>query len=186
MWAFAETVELTDHRTVGLRPLASADSDRLFAFFQALPKKDRLFPLDDIQNSDLIRKWTQNLDFEHVIPLVAEVGNEIVADGTLYIPRSGWGQHTGLIRLVVAGTHRDVGLDVLIVRKLVALAEEHGLEKLQVHVLEDDGTQVHLFHRLEVPKAVVLKNMVKERNGDNRNLGVMICDVGSLHRALGN
>ncbi len=39
MWAFAETAELTDHRTVGLRPLASADSDRLFAFFQALPKK---------------------------------------------------------------------------------------------------------------------------------------------------
>ena len=181
---YPKTATLRDDRTVVLRPLAHGDSDKLYAFFQALPEEGRLFLRHDVEDPALIRHWTDGIDFEHVIPLIAEDGDRIVADGTLHIETHSWMRHVGLIRLVIAETHRSVGLGTLITRELIAIAEERGLEKLQVHVIEDDRGQVKLFQLLGFETAAVLKDLVKDRKGNSRNLAIMINDVTNLGRIV--
>ncbi len=181
---YPKTERLKDGREVVLRPLAQDDFDGLFAFFQALPEEDRLFLADDVSDPALIRKWTDELDFKKVIPLVALDGDRIVADGTLHIAAGGWMRHLGHIRLVTARTHRHTGLGTIIARDLVALAGERNLEKIQAHVIEDNVGSVRMFETVGFKKAAVLANVVKDQHGDERNLAIMLNDVASLTRTL--
>ena len=117
---YPKTVTLKDGRTAAIRPLAHGDFDKLFAFFQAMPEDDRIFFRHDTRDPDLIRKWTEKIDFDNVVPLVAEDGDEIVGEGTLQITTHGWMRHVGLIRLVTARAHRRNWLGTFIVKELVA------------------------------------------------------------------
>ena len=184
MQDFPKTVTLRDGRTIVLRPLASGDSDKLYAFFQAVPEEGRLFLRHDVRDPALVRRWTAELNLESVVPLIAEEDDKIIADGTLHIETHSWMRHVGFIRLVIAETHRNVGLGTLIARELVAIAEQRSLEKLQVHVIDDDSRHIKLFQTLGFEKVAVLDGVVKDQNGANRNLAIMMSDVADLGRAL--
>ncbi|MCK4659507.1 MAG: GNAT family N-acetyltransferase [Phycisphaerae bacterium] len=181
---YPKTLHLKDDKSVVLRPLAEDDFDRLLRFFQGIPEEDRLFLADDVTDPDLIRKWTGNINFERVIPLVALDEDRIVGDGTLHMASGGWARHVGHIRLVTARTHRHSGLGTLLARDLVALAAERNLEKLMAHVIEDSEGAVRMFQAVGFEKAAVVRNLVKDLRGQERNLAIMINDVASLTRAL--
>ena len=138
---YPKTVQLRDRRTAVLRPVGHGDFDKLYAFFRGLPEEGRLFLRHNVDDPAVIRRWTDELSFEHVVPLVAEDGDTIVADGTLHVEKHSWMRHVGLIRLVIAETHRNVGLGSLIAQELIAIAIERNLEKLQVYLIEDDHRQ---------------------------------------------
>jgi ribosomal protein S18 acetylase RimI-like enzyme len=184
MKGYPKEVRLSDGRTVKLRPLAKDDFDRLYGFLKALPEEGRLFLRHNVLDAALVRQWTEYLDFDRVVPLLAEDGDEIIADGTLHIEPYSWMRHVGHIRLVIAESHRGVGLGSLMARDLVNVATERGLEKLQVHVIEDDHGQIRMYESLGFEKAAVLNGVVKDQKGTNRNLAVLINDVASLSRAL--
>ena len=181
---YPKTVTLRNGRTVSLRPLEKGDFEKLYAFFQELTDEDRLFFRNDVKDPNLIRRWTENIDFDRVIPLVAEDGDRIVADGTLHFRTHGWMQHVGLIALVVARSHRRSGLGTLTGRELVALAEERNLERVQAFVIEDDLGTVKMFETVGFNKAAVVKDMVKDQKGNTRNLAIMCNDVANLSRAM--
>ena len=182
--SYPKTVRLKDGRSVVLRPLASDDYDRLHAFFLALAAEDRLFLRDDVTDPKLVRKWTEQIDLERVIPLVAVDGDRIIADGTLHMTTHGWTRHVGHIRLVTASTHRRRGLGVLIVRELVAIAAECKLDKLQAYVIEDDAGSVKMFEAAGFKRQAVLNDMVRDRSGQSRNLLAMFNDVANLGRIM--
>ena len=181
---YPKNIQLKDGREVVLRPLTQGDFDRLFSFFRSLPEEDRLYLAHDVSDPDLIRKWTDELDFERVIPLVALEQDRIVGDGTLHIASRGWMQHVGQIRLVTARSHRHRGLGAFIARDLVALAAERGLEKLQAHVIEDSVAAVRMFEAVGFNKAVVIKKLVRDQHGTERDLAIMINDVVSLTQTM--
>ncbi|MHC4063821.1 MAG: GNAT family N-acetyltransferase [Planctomycetota bacterium] len=181
---YPKQVGLKNGRTAVIRLLGRDDLDRLLGFFRDLPDEDRMFLRHDVCDETLIRKWTQQLDLDHVIPLVAVDGDTIVADGTLHITTHGWMQHVGHVRLVTAKSHRRTGLGTILARELVNLAERRGLEKLQAHVIEDNVGSVQMFANLGFDKVAVLRDMVKDRHGKNRHLAIMINDVSKLGRIM--
>jgi L-amino acid N-acyltransferase YncA len=186
MWIheYPKILELKNGREVLLRPLASDDFDMLHSFFCSLPEEDRLFLAHDVTDAELIRKWTEELDFERVIPLVAQDEDLIVGDGTLHMASRGWMRHVGQIRLVTARTHRHTGLGRLIARDLVALAAEHELEMLQAHVIADSVGAVRMFEAVGFNKVAVMKKLVRDQNGHSRDLAIMINDVVSLNQVM--
>jgi ribosomal protein S18 acetylase RimI-like enzyme len=181
---YPKTVRLKGNRTAVIRPLQKDDFERLLSFFRSLPDDGRMYLRHDVTDPELIRKWTAEMDLEHVIPLVAVEGDTIAADGTLHIASRGWARHVGHIRLVVGPSHRRLGVGTVIARELVDLAEERKLEKLQAHVIENNIGAVRMFERLGFEKAAVLKDMVKDQNGRNQNLAVMINDVARLSQIM--
>lgn len=184
MDTFPKTVTLKDGRKVVLRPLAGNDSSRLHAFFVSLPEEDRIFLQHDVTDPQVARRWTEQLDLAHVFPLVAVDGDKIVADGTLHVVTHGWMQHVGQIRLATARTHRHAGLGVFLVRELVAVASERKLEKLQAQFIEDDIGAVKMFEAVGFKRTAVIKDIAKDKTGQNRNLLVMLNDVSDLERRM--
>ena len=176
---YPKALKLKDGRTVSLRPLQRHDADKLGTFFSTLPDEDRMFLRHDVSDPDLVRQWTEKLDFEQIVPLVALDGDTIVGDGTLHIAAHEWMRHVAHIRLVTARTHRHKGLGALIARELVALAADRDIEKLQAHVVEDK-----MFQAVGFNTVAVLKDMVKDRTGRKRNLAIMDNDVASLGRIM--
>lgn len=181
---YPKQMTLRDGQSVVIRPLEKEDFERLRAFFQGLPAEDRLYLRHNVSNPDIIRQWTDRIDLEHVVPLVALGGNAIVAQGTLHISTHGWMQHVGHVRLAIAASHQRIGLGSLLARELVSLAEHRGLEKLQAHVIESSAGAVRMFERVGFEKVAVLKDFVKDQNGRNQNLVVMVNDVSRLSRIL--
>lgn len=182
--AYPKKTALKDGRTVEIRPLTSGDFDKLYEFFQVLPEEDRLFLRHDVTDPEIVGRWVEQIDLDHVIPLVVEDGDKIVADGTLHLATHGWSQHAGEIRLVTARTHRRIGLGTVLARELVGLAEQCGLERLRTHVIEDDLASVRTFSRLGFETAAVLKEWVKDRAGNKRNLAIMTNEVPDLTRIM--
>lgn len=181
---YPKTVTLRDGRDVVLRPLARDDFDALHAFFRALPEEDRIYLRHDVCDPDVVRKWTEQLDFDRVVSLVAVDADQIVGDGTLHMAAHGWMRHVANIRLVTASSHRRRGLGGLIARELVAIAETKNIEKLQAQFIEDDAGAVKMFEAVGFKRMAVLKEMVKDKNGKKRNLLIMASDVSDLGRIM--
>jgi RimJ/RimL family protein N-acetyltransferase len=184
MRAYPKEAALKDGHRIVIRPLNSGDFDKLYAFFQALPEEDRLFLRHDVTSPEIVHKWVGQIDLNRAIPLVAEDGGKIVADGTLRLANHGWSRHVGDIRLVTARTHRGLGLGTVIARELVALAEERELEKLQVQVIEDNIGSVKMCERVGFKMEAVLKDLVKDQRGHLRNLAIMTNDVANLGQIM--
>jgi len=182
--SYPRLATLTDGRTVALRPLTRDDFAPLHAFFLALPDEDRIFLRHDVCDPDVVRRWTDQIDFERVLPLVAVDGDKIVGDGTLHIASHGWMQHVGNVRLVTARTHRHVGLGRAIARELVAIAESKNIEKLQAEFIEDDIGAVKMFEAVGFKRLAVLKDVVKDIHGQPRNLLLMMSSVSDLERVM--
>jgi RimJ/RimL family protein N-acetyltransferase len=181
---YPKEVALKNGQKVTLRLLDNTDSDKLYAFFQALRDEDRLFLRHDVTDRDLIAGWVANIDLRRIIPLVAEDGDKIVADGTLHLATHGWSQHAGEIRLVTGPTHRRIGLGTVVARELVRAAEDLGLEKLRTHVIEDDVGSVTTLRRLGFVVAAVLEDWVKDQRGNKRNLAIMTNSVVQLTQVM--
>lgn len=181
---YPKAVKLKDGSSVLIRPLAHDDFDQLLSFFQALPEGDRIFLRHNVSDPAIVRKWTQQLDLEHVVPLVAVDGDRIVANGSLHIMTHGWMQHVGHIRLVTARSHRNKGLGGLLTRELVTVAENRDLEKVQAHVIEDNQGAVKMLQTVGFETAAVLEGMVKDLTGKKRNLAIMVNDVAHLRRLM--
>ena len=181
---YPKKLTLKNRKTVVVRPLDHRDSAELHAFFMGLPEEDRLFLRHDVRDPELMRQWAEGIDPSRVIPLIAEDSGKIIADGTLHMTEYGWTRHIGGIRLVIARTHRHLGLGGLMTRELVELAEKRGLEKLQAHVVEEDIGAVKMFEAVGFKMAAVLEGMIKDQTGKKRNLAIMVSDVSDLSQIL--
>lgn len=174
---YPKQVALETGTAVTVRPMVKEDADKLHAFFARVPAEDRLFLRDDVSRRDVIDAWARELDYEKVLPLVAEVGNNIVGDATLHRRKSGWTSHVGKVRIVIDKDYRGKGLGTRLIEELIAIAKKGGLELLVAEVMADQKTALAAFRDLGFEREAVLYNHVKDQAGKEHNLVVMIKDL---------
>ena len=171
---YPKKVRLQSGTGVTIRPMVEEDADKLYAFFSRVPREDRLFLRDDVSIRDVIDSWTQELDYEKVLPLVAEVGGNIVGDATLHRRTFGWTSHVGKVRLVIDKDYRGKGLGTVLIEELIDIAKKASLEQLVAELMSNQTGALSAFKRLGFEKEVVFFNYVKDQMGEARNLVVMI------------
>lgn len=171
---YPKTVRLQTGLPVTIRPMVKEDADELYAFFARVPREDRLFLRDDVSRRDVIDAWAREVDYEKVLPLVAEVGGRIVGDATLHRRKGGWTSHVGKVRIVIDTDYRGKGLGTTLLEELIALAQKGGLELLIAEVMANQTAALAAFRNLGFEKEAVLYNHVKDQAGKEHNLVVMI------------
>ena len=171
---YPKKVRLQSGTSVTIRPMVKEDADKLYAFFSRVPREDRLFLRDDVSIRDVIDSWTQELDYRKVLPLVAEVGGNIVGDATLHRRTFGWTSHVGKVRLVIDKDYRGKGLGTVLIEELIDIAKKAGLEQLVAELMSNQTGALGAFKRLGFEKEAVFFNYVKDQMGEARNLVVMI------------
>jgi RimJ/RimL family protein N-acetyltransferase len=186
MKEYPKRVQLGDGSAITLRPMQASDKDSLVRFFRSLPEEDRLFLKDDVTQEEVINRWVRELNYDRVLPILAEAEGEIVGNATLHLQPSGWASHVGEIRLVVARSYQRRGLGTVLAREIFHHAVLRGLEKLTALMTEDQVGARKAFERLGFKPEAVLHNHVKDLKGNHHNLLIMTNDVAALWKKIGD
>jgi len=184
MSRYPKTVTIKDGTEVTLRLMVREDEDKLLSFFRSVPDEDRIFLADDVTNRAVIRRWVRELDYESVLPILAEKEEKIIADVTLRTNRMGWMRHVGEIRCVVALEHRRQGLATIMVSRLIEHAVLMGLDKIVFRAMDTQTGAIKAMEALGFTKEAVLRDHVTDLRGRPHNLVIMTNYVAELWRKM--
>jgi L-amino acid N-acyltransferase YncA len=138
--AYPKEISLRDGAVVTVRTLESGDTDHLLDFFLTIPEEDRFFLKDDVTSPALVQGWTQHLNFNRALPLVALDDGRIIAEGVLVRRRGNARSHIAEIRITVTPDWRNRGLGSALMRELCDIAADAELDAVILEVVEDCET----------------------------------------------
>lgn len=184
MSRYPKQVTLRDGTEVTLRLMVEEDEDELLQFFRSVPDEDRIFLADDVTNRAVIRKWVQELNYDSVLPVLAEKDGKIVADVTLKTYRMGWMRHIGEVRCVVALEYRRQGLATLMVDRLIERAVVTGLDKIIFRAMDTQVGAIKAMESIGFTREARLKDHVTDLRGRPHDLIILTNYVAELWRKM--
>jgi ribosomal protein S18 acetylase RimI-like enzyme len=150
--------------------LESAHCDALLRFFGSLPEGDLTFIEEEVTDPDVVRSWASGASGGR--RFVAVDGDEVVGYVAVR-PLPGWSSHVGEVRLVVSPTRRGSGLGRQLARQALVTAVGDGLAKLVVEVVAEQGAALALFTDLGFTGEALLRDHIRDREGQLRDLMVL-------------
>ena len=157
--------------------LGEAHCDALLRFFQGLPEGDLTFIEEEVTDPDVVRSWASGSAGARRFVAVDGDGGDVA--GYVAIRRlPGWSSHVGEVRLVVSPTRRGSGLGRTLARHALVTAVGDGLAKLVVEVVAEQGSALALFTGLGFTGEALLRDHVRDREGNLRDLMVLAHHVG--------
>lgn len=172
--AYPRKMALRDGTEVVIKPMTQKDGEALLEFFKRVPERERFYLKEDVTSPKVIGRWAGELDYDRALPLLAWVGNKIVADGTLHRKRAGSRKHLGEIRVVVDSQYRNRGIGTRMMQELVEVAYENDLERVYFELVadeEDDAIKAASFAGFS--RLATLPNFVRDISGRVHDLVVM-------------
>lgn len=163
-----------------IRALAPDDLEPLLAFFARVPGSERTFFKEDVLDHAAVERWLTSdrgrrglaLEDRRVIGYVAVV------------PLTGWSDHVGEVRLVVDPERRRGGVGRALSRWALLQALDCGLSKLTVEVVASQDGAVAMFGALGFHAEGFLRDHVRDRCGDLRDLVLLAHPVADHWSAL--
>ena len=168
---------LKDGSRITIRPLRKEDEKILHEYFLRLPLEDRMCLKDDVTDPKVIESWIYDLDYDVILPLVTLNDNHIVANGTLQLDPVGWTKHQGEIRITCDPNYRKKGLATILIENLMQIAVDFGLEQLTAEIAPALDEAYFLFEKLGFQEAAVLKDFIKDLEGNYQDLVLMIKNI---------
>ena len=159
---YPKKITLPDGLSLTLRPMTRDDQYALYSFFIGLAGEDRRFLRNDVTDRKLIEKWARNLNYDLVLPIIAEYEGHIVANATLHYQTFGWGRHVAEIRVSIAPEFQGRRLGASLLDELTHLATENKVKKLLARIVTKREGVIRAFERAGFSKLTVLKHYVKD------------------------
>jgi L-amino acid N-acyltransferase YncA len=174
---YPKPLTLRDGTVVTVRPLVRSDEPRLLEFFQDIPNEDRIFLKDNVTDPATVANWCRNVNYDLVLPLIAELDGRIVADASLHHQPRGWMSHVGRVRISIHKTIRGKGLATLLLRELIVISANCGLEKLDAEFMAPQVAAMAPFEHVGFKRAAVLPQHVRDLKGRNHDFVLLVYDL---------
>lgn len=165
-----KNANLRDGTQVLVRPVGFEDAERLLLLYRSLPEGDRLVLRDDVTRKEWSERFLTRVALGDLVSVVAQEGDRLVGEGSLYLQRHGWMAHIGELRINVDRAHRRLGLGFVLARELVRIAEGLGLEKLMAQMVATQEAAQRVFRKLGFREEAVLHGHVKDAAGAKHDL----------------
>jgi len=175
---------LKDGSCVEIRPMIREDGEELLNFFSGLPEKERLYLRDDVINTEVVRHWVQNINYETVLPMLAFSEDRIVGNCTLHRNSYSWMKHVGHIRITTAPDYRQKGLARILAGEVFCQALSTDLEKIVAEVVPEQTDVRKVFTQLGFQEEAILKGRHRDPRGGNHDIMVMSTDFDYLWNSL--
>jgi ribosomal protein S18 acetylase RimI-like enzyme len=164
-----------------IRPLEAGLTSQLQEFFAAIPEGDRTFFKEDVMDAETVAAWTTDARSRR---LVAVDDEGKIVGYVAVMPGVGWSSHVGELRLVVSPQCRRQGVGRELARHALIQALELGLSKVFVEVVADQVGSVEMFLHLGFEGEALLKDHVRDRDGEVRDLLLLAHQVESTWGAM--
>jgi GNAT superfamily N-acetyltransferase len=159
---FPKEITLKDGSLCRLRPLRKEDEMDFHEFFLAVPPSERMFIKHRVTEPEVIREWCQNIDLGRNFPMLSLMDGKIVGAATLHQQLGGWKRHIGRVSVLVLPQYRGRGLARTLVKEIVELAQNLGLEKVEAEFIGDQDAAIKMFALLGFSNLVRLECYVKD------------------------
>ena len=159
---YPKKVTLPDGGVLTLRTMTRDDQYDLYSFFINLPEEDRRFLRNDVTDRKVIENWCRNLNFDRVLPILAESDGKIVANATLHYQTFGWGRHVAEFRITIDREFQGRKLGSLLLQELSTLAAKSKVKKLLARIVTTREVVIRAFTKAGFNEVAVLKNYVKD------------------------
>ncbi len=166
-----------DGRTIRLRYMAPGDAEGVLAFAKSLPAHDLLFLNRDIRNPKVIDAWLEQIEQGLIRSLVAVEGDTVVGCNAMVRDELSWSPHVADIRILVSEDCRGLGLGRLLALHTLHRARVDGVLKLTVRMTPDQGGALKLFEEMGFRPEALLRDHVRDADGETHDLAVMALDV---------
>ncbi|MDR0965645.1 MAG: GNAT family N-acetyltransferase [Myxococcales bacterium] len=174
-----------DGLEVTLRPLEAADFESLLAFFQSMPREDRLFLRYDVFNVEFFRQLVlESLQNGRYLRLLAFHEGSLVGHGLLEPDNHLWSPHVGEVRIMVRKEFRRHSLGALLMRELVDQASLRLFDKLTVRLMDTQAAVRAMCERAGFQIEAELKNHVRDLDGKKHTLLLMSCSLDDAWHAM--
>ena len=157
-----------------------ADLDALLAFFERVPEHERTFFKEPVLDRDLVAAWLRD---ERGRRAIAVEDWEVVGYVAV-VPLHGLSDHVGEVRLVTDPRVRRRGVGRALARRALVDAVQLGLGKAVVEVVADQEAAVAMFSSLGFAAEGMLRDHVRDRDGQLRDLVVLAHPVGDQWSAM--
>ena len=137
-------VKLKDGREVTIRFLTANDKEALFQMFSSMSSEALKWSMAPY-TLEVIQRWINNI--KNLIPLVAEYNNRIVGYASIYKFQHPRRKGIGDLAIYLHQDFHNVGLGTAMMKKLLQLAKEHKMHKLELYVVEDNKAAVTLYKK---------------------------------------
>jgi L-amino acid N-acyltransferase YncA len=160
--AYPKEVTLKDGASLTLRPMTRDDQYAIYSFFISLPEENRRWLGNDVTDRKLLEKWARNLNYDRVLPILAEYDGRVVANATLHFHTFGWGRHIAEVRITITPEFQGRGLGALLLQELSQLAAAHQVKKLLARIVTTQRGVIKAFEKAGFGLVTELKNYVKD------------------------
>lgn len=180
--AYPKNIILNDGSALTLRALERDDTDALLDFFLGIPEEDRFFLKDDVTSPAVILDWTQHLDYDRALPLVAVDGGRIVAEAVLVRRRGNARSHIGDIRVTVLPGWRDKGLGTALIRELCDIANDAELDKVIFEIVEDcEANAMDAVRAMGFVHVGRIEGGARDQDGHLHDVALMAMPLGKYY-----
>ena len=170
--------------TLELARLQPQDAQALATFAAALPPHDLLFLRRDISQPKVIAAWMQAIAEGRLHSLAVREEGVLVGCTAIVVDALSWSRHVGELRVLVAPVWRGRGLGRALVQQCFAQALDLGLGKLVAQMTADQVAAIAVFEELGFRAEALLRDHVKDRDGQLHDLALLSHDVAAVQSRL--
>ena len=165
-------------RTYRIRQMQASDGKAIMKFAAGLPPHDLLYMRRDITRDAGVDRWINGVEEGRIYSVIAENSNgDMVGYSTIHQDDLEWTQHVADLRVAVATSERGSGLGRLLIREAFNIALSLDVRRVTAHMTTDQVASRNLFQELGFQNEALLKDHVRDREGDLHDLLIMACNV---------
>jgi L-amino acid N-acyltransferase YncA len=161
------------------------DRDAVLAMARGLPEHDLLFLARDITQPAAVEDWLSDPNIQTII---AFVGGKVVGYAAVHRHQMHRSAHVAELRVMVGDTVRGKGLGRALTQEAFAWSLAQGVEKMTAQMTLDQKGAIAVFEGLGFRPEALLRDHVKDREGQKHDLLVLSHDVAlfeAQHAAYG-
>jgi L-amino acid N-acyltransferase YncA len=170
---YRQVFTLKDGVRVLVRPLVKDDRQALLDLFLPVGPEEKRYIRHDINDPEVIEGWIDELNYETVLPLVAEVNNHLIGVASLHF-REGPARHRAEVRIFLAKNYRQRGVGTRMLSGLIEMARKRGLDILEVEIVSDQSHLVKAFQNLGFQTVCTLEDFFMLPDGDLLDIHLMV------------
>ncbi len=171
---FNRVVTLPTGLQATLRILRSGDRDQLTEMFRCATSADLQFFRDDVHDARLVEHWAEHVNLAHVVPIVASVENKLVGEAMLQLGR-GCDRHVAEVRIYLCHEFRGRGLGNLMIKALMDIGQEMGLQILFARTAASQTKDIRAFQSLGFKIEHTFRDRFISPAGDTQDMVEIVC-----------
>ncbi len=125
-------IKLEDGTEITIRPLVKEDEDKFIAFFQQFDDREVRYLADDIKDTEMVKRWIEELDYTKVLPLIALHNEKVVASVAMRFDQRKRRSHVAVLSILLDRKYKEKGIIVGMTSACDKIATAVGVEKLKI------------------------------------------------------